>query len=317
MKDLEAKEVGINDVIRTNDIISSDLSGMTREQQIIALASQGKTDKEIGVVLGIKQSSVATYWVRVRNRYGAASRSEAIASVLNEAARNLRLVIDLNPDPIVVSSVGMIIYGNPAAAQMLGCADASELIGYKTLDLVDEVDHPRVIERAKNVASGQRNGVAIFHATGLDGRKLVIESSRGPATWEGKPAMISTVRDRTREFEAERELKRKIEVLEALVDGLPDLMFVMTADGYYIDIRECQETRAVAPRDELLGRHYREFLPPEVSAKLDAAFAQLLTTGEVSSLSYEIETDGAVERFESKLARTTDGNVLILVRVMA
>ncbi|MEQ1934352.1 MAG: PAS domain S-box protein [Fimbriimonadaceae bacterium] len=318
MIETRIEEVTIIDVIDLDDNLpTAEMSGMTREQQIIALASQGKTDKEIATFLGIKPSSVATYWVRVRNRYGAASRTEAIASVLNEAARNLRLVIELNPDAIVVSSDGMAIYGNPAAAQLLGCADASELIGYKTLDLIDEVDHPIVFERARNVAAGLRNPVAVFHATGLDGRKLVIESSSGPATWDGKPAMISTVRDRTREFEAERELKRKVEVLEALVDGLPDLMFVMTPDGYYLDMRECLETRAVAPREELLGRHYREFLPPDVSDKLDEAFSTLLSKGAVSSLRYNIETDGTTEHFEAKLARTTDGNVLVVVRVIA
>src|SRR4051812_29696944 len=56
------------------------LSG--REHEIIELAGEGFTDKEIAKKLEISITSVRTYWERVRVKTRAKNRSEAIVRVL-------------------------------------------------------------------------------------------------------------------------------------------------------------------------------------------------------------------------------------------
>lgn len=68
-----------------------------REQQIMTLASRGLTDKEIAAKLGISAGTVNTYWRRIRLRLGAASRTEVVATVMQETARHqLKVVTDEN-----------------------------------------------------------------------------------------------------------------------------------------------------------------------------------------------------------------------------
>ncbi|CAN5433369.1 hypothetical protein BH11ARM1_BH11ARM1_17680 [soil metagenome] len=52
-----------------------------RHKQLVQLASQGATDKEIALSLGIKVGTLRTYWDRLRRRFAAQSRSEIIAKV--------------------------------------------------------------------------------------------------------------------------------------------------------------------------------------------------------------------------------------------
>ncbi len=50
-----------------------------REREVLALAAEGLTDKEIAVRLGIGVKTIRTYWDRMRQKLGAASRTQVLA----------------------------------------------------------------------------------------------------------------------------------------------------------------------------------------------------------------------------------------------
>jgi DNA-binding CsgD family transcriptional regulator len=63
-----------------------DRGHMTRETQVMILASEGFTDKQIATYLGISADTVSTYWRRILARFGAASRTEVIAKMVQQQA---------------------------------------------------------------------------------------------------------------------------------------------------------------------------------------------------------------------------------------
>lgn len=56
-----------------------------REREVLALAGEGLTDKEIALRLDIGQKTVRTYWDRMRSKLGAASRTEVLAKAVQTA----------------------------------------------------------------------------------------------------------------------------------------------------------------------------------------------------------------------------------------
>lgn len=58
-----------------------------RELQMLKLASQGHTDKEIAGILGISFNTVSTYWKRLKERYQAASRTSLVVTLLGDIER--------------------------------------------------------------------------------------------------------------------------------------------------------------------------------------------------------------------------------------
>lgn len=61
-----------------------------REIQVLRLASNGMTDKQIANELSISQETVATYWRRILLRFGASSRTEVVAKATEyEAAQRV------------------------------------------------------------------------------------------------------------------------------------------------------------------------------------------------------------------------------------
>ena len=135
----------------------------TRELQIVHLAEQGLTDKQIAHQLGISKATVSTYWVRVRDKLGKVSRTELVATTLKadwdhqieELRREhigetdhsegeprtdpfWREVIEAAPDGILlVSESGQITDLNASAAEMFGY-ERSELLSQPVTVLVPE-----------------------------------------------------------------------------------------------------------------------------------------------------------------------------------
>jgi DNA-binding CsgD family transcriptional regulator len=54
----------------------------SRQEQILMLASEGLTDKEIAAKLRLSPETVGTYWRRILSKYAAASRTEVVAKVV-------------------------------------------------------------------------------------------------------------------------------------------------------------------------------------------------------------------------------------------
>ena len=67
----------------TNEIEEEEGGRPTREAQLLALAAEGLTDREICIELGIGLGTVDTYWRRIKKRYDVVSRTEAVARALN------------------------------------------------------------------------------------------------------------------------------------------------------------------------------------------------------------------------------------------
>lgn len=60
-----------------------------REHEVLFLAAEGLTDKEISARLEIRTKTVRTYWDRIRGKLGAASRTQALALALRAALDDL------------------------------------------------------------------------------------------------------------------------------------------------------------------------------------------------------------------------------------
>lgn len=63
----------------------------------------------------------------------------------------------------------------------------------------------------------------------------------------------------------------------AMLDAIPDLMFRLDRQGYYLDSEGKQVV--TVPREEIVGKHVADLLPPDVAEVCLAAIRQTLETG--------------------------------------
>lgn len=99
-----------------------------RERDVLFLAADGLTDKEIAQRLGIGAKTVRTYWDRVRSKLGASSRTQALAMALRAAYDELaereakfRTFIDRLPAMFVaIDDAGGLVYTNNEVERVAG-----------------------------------------------------------------------------------------------------------------------------------------------------------------------------------------------------
>ena len=113
---------------------------------------------------------------------------------------------------------------------------------------------------------------------------------------------------------ANESLQRTEERNRAILRAIPDLMFLQTADGVYLDYQAKDPRDLLVPPAEFLGRNMRDVLPPELSESLTSAFRRARETEEPQAVEYRLTLDGEVRWYEARIVITEGDKVLSVVR---
>jgi PAS domain S-box-containing protein len=108
-------------------------------------------------------------------------------------------------------------------------------------------------------------------------------------------------------------LRRSEQRNRALLDALPDLMFRISRDGMYLEIRGDDAGRLIAPREELIGLNLREVLPPDVAESFLEALAAPASKG-VQTIEYRLTIAGEERDFEARMVPSGEDEVMVIVR---
>ncbi len=107
--------------------------------------------------------------------------------------------------------------------------------------------------------------------------------------------------------------------VRSLLEAIPDMVFVMSKDGIYLDFK-LDKTHGLI--EDLTGRNVRElvFMPPSVARSISEKLGEASSTGETQRLEYSIEGNIEGQRrlahYEARFARIDAEKILMLVRDM-
>ncbi|MEA2554649.1 MAG: hypothetical protein QOJ65_2825 [Fimbriimonadaceae bacterium] len=201
-----------------------------REREILFLAADGCTDKEIASTLGVAIGTVGTYWERLRTKLQAANRSEAIAKALAESFRGTLaeleeahewtqlLIANATEYAIFMTNQkGVILDWNVGVARVLGYAE-DEFVGQDISILFIEGDlavNAPDVERRRALEHGRSLDDRWHHAK--DGTQLWIEGVLiCLRNANGTIRFAKIMRDGTQT----RQLKEELDILRLKVQEL-------------------------------------------------------------------------------------------------
>jgi len=127
--------------------------------------------------------------------------------------------------------------------------------------------------------------------------------------------VIEHLRDITEQKRAEKALCQSLQRNEALLRAMPDMMFVLTKDGIYVDFKSEREEDLAIPKSEVIGKSIRDagFSDDDVKRILDR-IEKVLTTREPQSLEYELKTPKGRGKWEARIVALSGDKVLAVVR---
>ncbi|MCA9311319.1 MAG: PAS domain S-box protein [Phycisphaerales bacterium] len=111
-----------------------------------------------------------------------------------------------------------------------------------------------------------------------------------------------------------RELDSGHGLSRALLEAIPDLVFLQDLEGRYIDFKGQDSYRLFAEPDRFLGRLMRDVLPAHIYAVVQEAFDAVLRTGVPQTTVYRTLHAGETCLYEARLARSGQDRVITIVR---
>ncbi|CCG42242.1 PAS domain S-box protein [Magnetospirillum molischianum] len=209
--------------------------------------------------------------------------SGVLVSVLSEALHRLRLhaeirrqmqVVTLNSigDAVISTNMdGVITFLNPAAEELTGWRH-DEAVGLNLSEVfrvISEDDRQSVVDPvARVIATGEIVGLA-NHTLLLarDGREIPIHDRAAPIrAQDGRLlGVVMVFEDNAARRAAERELAAERRLLRALIDSLPDLVWLKDTEGRFIICNTMFERFVGYPEAEIVGRTDYDLVPTEMA----------------------------------------------------
>jgi PAS domain S-box-containing protein len=98
----------------------------------------------------------------------------------------------------------------------------------------------------------------------------------------------------------------------AMLEALPDLMFLQTRDGVYLDCH-ARDGGFYIPPEHFLGKNVRDVLPADIANQVMCCSEQAFVTGEPQLMEYRLPIEGVERAYEARIVRCGD-NLLSIVR---
>jgi formate hydrogenlyase transcriptional activator len=100
----------------------------------------------------------------------------------------------------------------------------------------------------------------------------------------------------------------------AILNAIPDLMFLFDHNGTYLDYHARDEEQLAAPPDELIGKTFSEVLPPDVTARLLPLFARVSKSDEPVLFEFSLPLANGTRAFEASMVPCNGSKILAIVR---
>lgn len=131
----------------------------------------------------------------------------------------------------------------------------------------------------------------------------------------GQPSrMLGISVDLTERKETEQAVVEINAKNQAILRAIPDMMFLHTNEGVYLDYYTRDPGVLVVPPDNFLGKNLREILPKEIADKAMECMGRLNGTDQPQVFEYDLAVDGELRHFEARLVSAGADKCLSIIR---
>ena len=180
-----------------------------------------------------------------------------IEESLVESEKKFRHLSEDIADGVAVSIDGKIKWVNKSFPDIFGF-EFDELLGMDIASLIQPVISPdKNLSRQNN--SNPNNGTeARYETTGFlkDGRRIAIEASEKPITFDDKPALRIITRDITERKLAQEEINRAKMEWEQTFNTVPDMITILDSRNRILRVNKRMAKHLNSTPDDLIGKNF-------------------------------------------------------------
>ena len=231
---------------------------------------------------------------------------------LQEIQLNLESLFNSLQDLIfVLNSEGHIIYVNKKVVETLGYLE-EELLNVP-ISNVHPPDRREEVELVvKEILEGKRDLCPIPLIT-KDGKLIPVETKVKRGKWSNQDVIFGISRDITERKDIEKQLEESEKKFRRIFDAIPDLFFLVSREGIFLDYRT-KEINLYFPPEKFLGEKIENVLPKDLAESILENIKRTLETKQPNIIEYSLLIEGAIRYFEARHLFFSKDQVAVFIR---
>ena len=155
---------------------------------------------------------------------------------LRESEERFRRILSRTFDAIVVHQDGYIVVANEAAARLMGAASVADFVGRPVLDLVHPDYREIVSTRVREMTENLEGTVPLIEEKFIrfDGSPIIAQVMATTTNHNVRKAIMVVLRDITKQKEAEEEIFQSRQMLQLVMDSIPERVFWKDRNSVYM-----------------------------------------------------------------------------------
>ncbi|MBN1600846.1 MAG: PAS domain S-box protein [Chitinispirillaceae bacterium] len=186
----------------------------------------------------------------------------------------------------------------------------SETIGKKYSEILDAELSEKMDKAFKAIIETGQNQ-QFDYTMPVNGRDRWYDARLSPVrdSQNNIVSIVAVSRDISERKEAEKSLVDSEETMRSLVNSLDDFVFTYDLEGRFEPYFKLKDYSEFGPGpDPFLGRLYKDYLPADVSRKMDIAFEAAMRTGETQQFDYSMAIERIERWFDARVSPIRDSN---------
>ena len=102
----------------------------------------------------------------------------------------------------------------------------------------------------------------------------------------------------------------------AILNAIPDLMFLLDRDGTYLDYHASNKAALLKPASEFIGKKYTDVLPPDLAARISWSIVEVRSSEQPVRLEYTLPVPQGERAYEASIVKCDGDKILTIVRDM-
>jgi PAS domain S-box-containing protein len=233
---------------------------------------------------------------------------------LQKSEEKYRTIVETAGEGIAITQPeGDYVYVNKQVADMLGYL-VDDLLGKSSLDFAFDDQRPLILQARKDLYKGNKaHGELKFRRK--DGSVMWSMYNASPV-FNDKGEHVATVimyTDITERKRIEDDLKRSEAKNKALLDAMPDAMFLISEDGTFLDFR-ADESELYVPPEKFIGKKIQDVMPPDLAQQSIHFVEQVKKTGELQVFEYQLPMAKGPTDYEARITLSGEDSFLAVTR---
>lgn len=188
-------------------------------------------------------------------------------------------------------------------------------------DELQKYIYPADVKRAEDAMDEYFNGTTDFYQCEMrmihkDGHLIWLLVQGKVLIWseDGKPLwMYGTHYENTKEKKLIEELKKSEAYTRSLIESIPDLLFVLTKEGIFLDYK-AQEQDLYSLPTRFLGKNFRDIFPSKLGQQIDEEISKAIRLNKLVEFTYSITLQNIERYYNARIVPFGKDKVIVLCR---